>query len=460
MQTSFLSRATAALAALAALVALGALGGCDSATGPARVARVEVAPATPGVTALVVGETMQLSATPLDAAGNPLSGREVVFSSSDEEIATVGAASGLVTAVSAGDVVITATADGIDGDLELVIEPVPVADIEVAPDPLLLHPEWTEQLAVELTDADGNVLTGREVTFATANENVARVSASGLVTGWGTGTTAITVSSGGVSVDVPVEVSPAAVHAVTVEPATLTMSDGTQQRVFPVARDARGNELGGRTVSWSSSDEDIATVLSSGLVSAVRPGEAEIRATIEGVTGAAVVTVQPHVARIVVAPTAATLRIGEEAQLTIRLEDESGNELTGRIVSYSQSDPGVVTLPTDGRVRAMDEGTSTLTIRSEGATATVEFTVLQPVVFVSVSPRIATVPVGTQMQLTVVVQDMRGQPLEGRVVTYSSSNTVVASVSEAGLVSGLAKGVATITVTSEGVSQTAQITVP
>ena len=432
---------------------------CDSSTGPARVASVEIVPTTPGITALVVGQTLQLAATPLDAAGNPLPGRAVVFSSSDEELATVGAESGIVAALAPGAVVITATSEGIEGTYDLAVEPVPVAGIAVAPDPLALHPDWTHQLDVELADAEGNVLLGRTVIYASANESVARVSASGLVTGWGTGETTITVTSGAVSEQIAVEVTPAPVHEVVVAPATATMSDGTQEYFSWIARDARGNQLGGRTATWSSSDEAIATVLSTGRVSAVRPGVAEIRATVEGVTGAAVLTVQPRVARIVVAPTAATLRIGEDAQLTIRLEDEAGNELTGRAIGYSVSDPGVVTLPTDGRVRALDEGSSTLTIRSEGATATVEFTVLQPVMFVSVSPRIATISVGTEMQLTVVVQDMRGQPLEGRVVTYESSNPLVASVSEAGIVTGVAKGVATITVTSEGVSQTAQITV-
>src|SRR2546426_1035516 len=75
-----------------------------------------------------------------------------------------------------------------------------------------------------------------------------------------------------------------------------------------------------------------------------------------------------------------------------------------------------------------------------------------PVASVAVSPASASVGVGQTVPLTATPQDASGNPLSGRVVTWASSNTAVATVNGSGLVSGVAAGPATITATSEGQS--------
>jgi len=82
-----------------------------------------------------------------------------------------------------------------------------------------------------------------------------------------------------------------------------------------------------------------------------------------------------------------------------------------------------------------------------------------PVASVTVSPAPASVPVGQTVQLTATPRDANNNPLLGRVVTWVSSNTLVATVNGSGLVIGVATGSATITATSEGVTGTAVITV-
>jgi uncharacterized protein YjdB len=69
---------------------------------------------TPSDLTLVLGQTQQLTAQPLDAAGNPLAGRAVAWDSSAPTVATVSA-SGLVTAVAEGSVTISATSESIVG---------------------------------------------------------------------------------------------------------------------------------------------------------------------------------------------------------------------------------------------------------------------------------------------------------------------------------------------------------
>ena len=81
-----------------------------------------------------------------------------------------------------------------------------------------------------------------------------------------------------------------------------------------------------------------------------------------------------------------------------------------------------------------------------------------PVATVTVSPAAASIEVGLAVTLTATTADASGNVLTGRVVTWASSNTSVATVSMAGLVTGVAAGQATITATSEGRSGASTVT--
>ncbi|HKG95824.1 MAG TPA: Ig-like domain-containing protein, partial [Gemmatimonadaceae bacterium] len=82
-----------------------------------------------------------------------------------------------------------------------------------------------------------------------------------------------------------------------------------------------------------------------------------------------------------------------------------------------------------------------------------------PVATVTVTPNPASVPAGSTVQLTAQTRDAGGNTLTGRVVTWSSSNTAVATVNGSGVVTGVAAGSATITATSEGQSGSSAVTV-
>src|SRR5205814_7362894 len=91
------------------------------------------------------------------------------------------------------------------------------------------------------------------------------------------------------------------------------------------------------------------------------------------------------------------------------------------------------------------------TCHNEGPPATVAS--------VTVTPRTLTVGVGATAQLTATPKDANGTALTGRVVTWASDNTTVATVSSMGLVGGVAQGQATITATSEAKNGTGALAV-
>jgi len=82
-----------------------------------------------------------------------------------------------------------------------------------------------------------------------------------------------------------------------------------------------------------------------------------------------------------------------------------------------------------------------------------------PVASVEVTPDSAGVAVGDSVQLAAATRNGGGEPLTGRAITWTSDDTEVATVSDAGLAIGVAPGSATVTATSEGKSGTAIITV-
>src|SRR6185295_6603066 len=166
------------------------------------------------------------------------------------------------------------------------------------------------------------------------------------------------------------------------------------------------------------------------------------------------------VASVTVSPGSATVLAGQAVQLTATPKDANGNALTGRTVTWSSSNTSVAIADVNGNVTGMAPGSATITATSEGQSGTASITVTNvPVASVTVTPTSASVPQGQTVQLSATPKDANGTALTGRVVTWSSSNTAVASVNASGLVTSGAAGSATITATSEGKTGTSAITV-
>ena len=428
------------------------------------VAAVVVAPATANV---MVDSAVQLVAIPVDSAGTALGGRAVTWTSGAAGVATVDG-SGLVTGRAAGFAAITATCEGKSGSAAVTVAappPAPVASVSVSPASASVSVGQTVQLAATPKDANGNPLTGRTVTWSSGNSGVATVSASGIVTGVSPGAATITAASEGKSGTAAVTVSSVPVASVAVSPTSASVSVGQTVQLAATPKDANGNPLTGRTVTWSSGNTAVATVSASGLVTGVSAGAATITAASEGQSGSAAITVTSvPVASVAVSPASASVQTGQAVQLTATPKDANGNPLSGRTIVWTSSNTAAASVNTSGRVTGVAAGSATITATSEGKSGTAAITVTAPpapapVATVAVSPASASVAAGQAVQLSAVTKDSAGTVLTGRTVTWASSNSGIASVSGSGFVTGVTVGAATITATSEGKSGTAAITV-
>jgi uncharacterized protein YjdB len=229
---------------------------------------------------------------------------------------------------------------------------------------------------VTLRDAQGNVLTGRTVTWSTGNPAVASVTQAGLITAVGPGNTTVTAMSEGKVGTVTVSVSPPPVGSVTVAPASTTVNVAWPATLVATVRDAAGGVIAGAPVTWTTSSSAIAAVSQSGVVTGIAVGTATITASSGGRSGTATVTVQlAPVDRVTVSPSSASVREGRDVQLTATLFDARGNVLTGRAVTWSSSNTLIAQVNQSGRVTASRQGTVTITASAGGRSGTAQIQV-------------------------------------------------------------------------------------
>ncbi|MEY4609043.1 MAG: hypothetical protein RL625_1260 [Gemmatimonadota bacterium] len=340
---------------------------------PVPVASVTV---TPAVWTLIAGQTVQLLGTTKDSVGGLLTGRVITWASSDTAKAVVNSG-GLVTTKAAGAVTVTATSEGKSASAALTVLP-PVTQVTLSKDTLTLILGKTGTLVATPKAADGTTLD-RAVSWSVLDTLVGTVttdgvvSANALVTAKKLGTTTLTATSEGKSKSAVLSVIAAPVASVSVTPATATLVQGRTLQLSAVPKDAEGNALGGRTITWTSSDTAKARVTSAGLVTARATGVVTVTATSEGQSGTMELTVVIPVATITVTPATASLLAGATVQLSAVAKDSLGNTLTRELL-WSSSNGLIASVNATGLVTATGSGTATILASSEGVTGTATIT--------------------------------------------------------------------------------------
>lgn len=323
-----------------------------------------------------------------------------------------------------------------------------VASVEIAPVSDTLEALGaTRQLSATARDAEGRAITGKSFTWSSAAPSVATVSESGgLVTAVGNGEATITASVDGVSGSTLMAVSQR-VSTVVVSPASADFTTvGVNEQLAASASDANGSPIADVRFLWISSEPSVATVDSTGLVTARGPGSTVIAAAARGVPGYAGVTVTQVGARVAfsVHPTGTEAGAQISPAVQVEIRDAAGTLVEGSraVVSLSAIDDGgaAVDLYGTATVNATSgiatisglsvrspTGTLRLVASSSGmASDTSDAFVVSPGPAASVSmptPPPPTVEAGTTVSpaVEVTVADEYGNPIPGAEVTVSLS---------------------------------------
>ena len=318
----------------------------------------------------------------------------------------------------------------------------------------------TVRLAAEVRDQNGREMAGATVAWASDSPAVATVNASGLVMAAGNGSTAVTATSGPATGTASVTVMQRA-NSVAVSPAADTLVRSDTLRLTAEATDANGHPVAGTEFSWTSSDTMVAAVDTSGLVTAVSAGEAQVTATAAGITGRAQLTVvAPAPTTVAITPdTVALTALEQTAQLAAEVRDQAGRVMEGVAVSWSSADTTVAAVDSAGLVTAAGAGVTTITATAGEASGAALVSVMQSAGSVVVVPPADTVAPGDTLRLVAAAFDANGHMVGGAAFAWSSDDVSVATVNAAGLVTGVAEGTATIAATAGSARGTSEITV-
>ena len=329
---------------------------------------------------------------------------------------------------------------------------VAVTGVSVNPTTVTVGLGTTQQLNATIAPANA---TNQNVTWTSSNTAVATVNASGLVMAVSAGIATITVKTvdGNKTATSAITVAAIPVSSVAVSPTSTSLYAGNTQQLSATISPANATN---KNVTWSSSNNAIATVNSIGLVTAVAAGTATITATTQdgNKTASATITVNPN------------------TNFTVYFYKPSNWGTGIKIYYWSALPTGILANATWPGVNMTDAGngwysytftnvTSTNLIFNDGTNQTADLSRDKngwymnstwydsnpgtgvAVTSVSLSPTTASLNVGGTQQLTPTVLPSNAT---NKSVTYSSNNMAVATVNASGLITAVANGTATITV--------------
>lgn len=247
---------------------------------------------------------------------------------------------------------------------------------------------------------------------------------------------------------IPFRVRDGVIRTLTIAPATAVLAPGGTVALVPTALDYEGQPATGRAITWVTSNPQVATVSASGVVTATGPGTVTITAWMEGVTASATITVRSAVASISLAPSTPLLvDNGGTAQLVLTALDGSGAPVTSGISPvWMSSDPSRATV-TPGTPSSFSATVTGLASGSVTVTVSIPGTSLSRSVAVTVLAPPLAVAAGEQTLLRAA--DLLGPGVPLTSLTWTSSAPTTMSVSPNGLVTPLAVGFVTITVTAQ-----------
>lgn len=323
---------------------------------------------------------------------------------------------------------------------------VPVTGISLNKNETTIARGGTEQLTATV-EPEG---TGNTVAWSSDNEEVATVDQTGLVTAVGKGTANITATAGGQSASCKVTVNaPLQGIQITGEQSTIKKGQTTQLSVVYNPEDTTDDT----TVTWSSDNEDVATVDQTGLVTAVADGTANIKAKVGTLEATYAITVQEVKLNGISIKEATTIHRGGTETLEVTYDPE--NTTDDKTVTWESSDPTVANVDGSGTVTAVGIGSANITAKVGNYTDVCAVTVDAPLESIDVQDTLELVKNQTAViDYELVPSDTTDEAL----VTFTSSDPTVATVDENGKVTALKAG--TTVITLKGANDvTAEVTV-
>jgi uncharacterized protein YjdB len=349
-----------------------------------------------------------------------------------------------------------------------------VATVEFTSGPQEIEIGSTGQLTFEIRDAGGALIDPDDVTvtFSSSSAAVATVSTTGLVTPVAPGTATITIQVGTLTDTVTVTVVPEISSIGIVNTELVLFTDETLGFAVTVL-DAEGDPVTNPVLTFTSSDEAVASVDEEGNVTGETAGTATITVAGGGESDTIEITVIAAASGgLVLVGRSFTVQADDELVINnlAIVRDAGGVIIPDAEVAFTTTDAAVVTVDAAGLLVAHAPGEAFITVTSPDAagSATMQLKVVPAgtVDLLEIDPVAATIAVGATVEL-LVNAEADGVPILDFLALFSSSDEAVAVVEPSvdlsdfpiGVVTGVAPGVATITASTGDLAAEAVITV-
>jgi len=404
---------------------------------------------------LPVGATRQLAAQVLTDHGQT-GDVKVDWRSADPTVASVSSL-GNVAAVAPGTTrVIAMSGEKSDSATIVVVRSSPGLSIS----PNAMYVALGDSIRLTATPDAGSSAAGAGVEWSTSDPAVADVSPDGVVTTADSGAVTIFARLSGAVATADVRVAKAQPASLSIGPATSAIYKGQTQQLTATVSDASGRVISSTGVKWSTSSSLLATVSSTGLVTAIAKGMVIISAQLQSRKATAVVNVlDVPAANVAVSLKTAMLSVGQTTQASAVLKDAQGNILTGHTIAWQSSNPALATVNATGVVTGVAKGALTISAISDGTVGDSPLTVTTPTpTSIVVTPSTASITLGQNAQLVADERDANGGSIPNRPITWSSDNSSIASVSSSGVATANAIGSTVVHASADGLTADVAVT--
>lgn len=391
---------------------------------------------------IYIGNSITLTAVVTPSTITP----DLEWSSSNPDVATIDSKTGVLTALSDGGTIITATNDNVSGTLAITVNPIEATSITLDEETITLKIGATQTLKATIMPEN---TTYKTVTWDSNDPSVVVVT-DGVVTAVGVGTANVRAMVGQMTANCIVTVEPIEAESIELNISSETLLIGQSLQLSATLNPENTTD---KTITWLSDNASVASVSTTGEVMAIAQGSATITAECGTVSATCTITVQPVPSdQLVMNFTAVTLKVGGSQQLTAQIYPSNTTDQT---ITWSSSETSVATVE-NGLVTALGIGTATITAQNGNQTATCIVTV-EPISAeqIILPESIISVNVGVPVTLSATILP---EETTDKSIEWTSLNNDIATVAD-GVITGIAPGTVVITATCGPATASCTVTV-
>ena len=338
----------------------------------------------------------------------------------------------------------------------LVVQPITKLTLSLEKSELFIGE--TTRISTAFTPEDA---TMQQVIYSSRNEEIATVDQNGLVTALKKGTVTLDAAAADgsgrtASIRLTVKQQP---ESITLSETSFVINVGKTKRITAQVLPAATND---KSVTWTSSDESVATVTSNGTVKPVAPGACTITCAskdLPQVYATATVEVHQLVTRVAFLEKSLSFDVNTTCQTYWEIEPANA---TDQSVTFSSSNEKIATVDENGLITGLKRGSCTITVKTADGSnrkATIKINVLQPVTGVHMEKGTYRVGIDEGLRIKAVLEPSDASNTN---MTWSVADSSIASVRGSNnrpVVTGKRWGTTTVTGVTEdgGFSATATI---